>query len=71
MARKRRAFLAAQIGRALSALTLSETSGGARIALTTNYLKAALPGSSLGQNELLDFQVGRVDGNLLYGYPAA
>jgi threonylcarbamoyladenosine tRNA methylthiotransferase MtaB len=68
IASKRRAFLAAQVGRTLSALSLSETSGGARMALTTNYLKVALPGSSLGQNELLDFRVGRADNDLLYGY---
>ena len=50
IASKRRAFLASQVGRVISSITLNETSSGERMALTTNYLKAALPGSRLGQN---------------------
>jgi len=68
VAAKHRAFLAAQVGRTLSAVTLGERNDGARMALTTNYLKAALPGSSAGQNVLLEVAVGRADDNLLYGY---
>ncbi|MHB8655137.1 MAG: tRNA (N(6)-L-threonylcarbamoyladenosine(37)-C(2))-methylthiotransferase MtaB [Terriglobia bacterium] len=66
---KRRAFHDAQVGRTLSALTLDETEDGAQVALTSNYLKVALPGSPITRNTLLDVQVGRADNNLLYGYP--
>ncbi len=69
VAAKRRAFLAMQVGHSIPALTLSETSEGMRIALTTNYLKVGLPSSSFGENELLDVHIGRADGGLLYGYP--
>jgi threonylcarbamoyladenosine tRNA methylthiotransferase MtaB len=68
VAAKHRSFLAAQVGRALSAITLGELNDGTRMALTTNYLKVALPGSTTGQNVLLDVEVGRADDNLLYGY---
>ncbi len=71
IAAKRHAFHAAQVGRTLSALTLDETEDGVQVALTSNYLKVALPGSSIARNSLLDVQVGRADGNLLYGYSAA
>jgi tRNA A37 methylthiotransferase MiaB len=69
IAEKRRAFLNAQIGQSVSALTLDETIDGARIALTTNYLKVALPGSELPANRLLNVWVGRVQNVSLYGYP--
>jgi len=69
IAEKRHAFHAAQVGRTLSALTLDETEDGAQVALTSNYLKVALPGSPITRNTLLDVQVGRADNNLLYGYP--
>jgi tRNA A37 methylthiotransferase MiaB len=69
IAEKRRAFLNAQIGQSVSALTLDETADGARIALTTNYLKVALLGSELPANRLLNVWVGRVQNALLYGYP--
>ena len=70
IAAKRHAFHAAQIGRTLSALTLDETEDGAQVALTSNYLKVALPGSLLTRNTLLNVQVGRADGKLLYACPA-
>ncbi len=66
---KRRQFLAAQVGQTLSVLTLDEAEEGAPVALTSNYLKMTLPGLSVDPNTLLDVQVGRTDGNLLYGYP--
>ena len=69
MAEKRQAFLAAQVGRTLSALTLDEADEGARVALATNYLKVALPGSNFIANTFLDVRVGRVHGSLLYGCP--
>jgi threonylcarbamoyladenosine tRNA methylthiotransferase MtaB len=67
---KRQAFLAAQVGQSISALTLDEADEGARIALTTNYLRVALPGSALQPNRLADVWIGRAQGGLLYGYPA-
>jgi threonylcarbamoyladenosine tRNA methylthiotransferase MtaB len=69
LAEKRRTFLSAQIGHSVSALTLDETLDGARIALTTNYLKVALPSSALPANRLFNVWVGRADAALLYGYP--
>jgi len=68
---KRQAFLAAQIGCSLSAVTLDESAGGKRVALTSNYLKALLPGSHLPPNTLLDIRVGRVHDGLLCAYPEA
>ncbi len=69
-AQKRQAFLARQIGRTLSALTLDEAREGTRLALTTNYLQVFLPGSSLPPNRLLDVQIGRVEQDHLVGFPA-
>lgn len=65
---KRRAFLAGQVDRTLSVLTLDETEEGAQVALSSNYLKIALPGSCSSPNTLLDIRVGRAGDNLLYGY---
>jgi threonylcarbamoyladenosine tRNA methylthiotransferase MtaB len=71
IARKRRAFLDAQIGHTLSALTLDEVHEGDRVALSSNYLKVVLPGVEVTANRLLDTRIGRVHGGLLYGYAAA
>ncbi len=68
MAEKRRVFLAAQIGRPLSALTLDEATGALPIALTSNYLKVALPGSNARRNSLVEVWVERVLGEFLYGH---
>jgi threonylcarbamoyladenosine tRNA methylthiotransferase MtaB len=68
IARKRQAFLQAQIGRKLSALTLDESQDSERVALSSNYLKVVLPSSNLPPNTLSDFQIGRVHGELLYGF---
>jgi len=65
---KRRVFLEAQIGRTLSVLTLDEAHQDTRVALSSNYLKVALPFSDLAPNTLLDVRVGRVDEGILYGY---
>jgi len=70
VAEKRAAFLAAQVGRAVSALTLDETAEGARIALSSHYLKVALPNCQVPANRLLDVWVGRAGDNMLYGYPS-
>jgi threonylcarbamoyladenosine tRNA methylthiotransferase MtaB len=67
---KHEVFLAAQVGRTLSTLMLDESKEGIGMALTSNYLKVALPGCELPRNTLLDVQVGRSDGNLLYGHAA-
>ena len=81
VARKRQAFLEAQIGNTLSALTLDKESrptvddspagaASCRVALSSNYLPVSLSGSDLPPNVLVDVQVGRVAGGVLYGFPA-
>jgi threonylcarbamoyladenosine tRNA methylthiotransferase MtaB len=71
VATKREAFLAAQVGRSIPGLTLDEVEEGARVALTTNYLKVALPGSEAPANRLVDVWVGRTSSGQLFGYPHA
>jgi threonylcarbamoyladenosine tRNA methylthiotransferase MtaB len=68
---KRQAFLASQLGRDLSAVTLSEEENGARVALSTNYLKLLLPESGVAANSLVNVRVGRELDGLLYGYVAS
>ncbi len=68
IAEKRGVFLAAQVGRTLSVLTLNDNRDEARLALSSNYLKAALPGSDAARNTFLSVRVGRVADGLLYGY---
>jgi threonylcarbamoyladenosine tRNA methylthiotransferase MtaB len=70
LAPKRQTFLQAQIGCKLSAVTLDESETHECVALSSNYLKIVLPGSSLPPNSLLDIQVGRVHEGLLFGFPA-
>lgn len=70
MAPKRAAFLDAQVGRTLSALTLDSPPGGSPLALSSNYLQISLPASKLAPNTLVDVQVGRAGDGMLYGYPA-
>jgi threonylcarbamoyladenosine tRNA methylthiotransferase MtaB len=67
---KRQAFLEEQVGRSLPALTLDETEDGARVALTTNYLKVTLPGLEVPPNRLVDVTIGRVTSGKLFGYVA-
>ncbi len=66
--RKRQAFLETQIGLDLSAVTLAEEEDGARVALSTNYLKLLLPESGVAPNSLINVKVGRTYGGVLYGY---
>ena len=66
---KRQAFLAAQVGRTLSALTLDETEQGGRVALSSNYLKIVLPAPALAPNALFNVRIERADEGLLYGRP--
>jgi threonylcarbamoyladenosine tRNA methylthiotransferase MtaB len=68
IAAKREVFLAAQVGQCLPALTLDEFENGARVALTTNYLKVALPGEEIPPNRLVDVWIGRVSAGKLFGY---
>ncbi len=68
---KRQAFLAAQVGGTLSALTLAETKEGSRAALSSNYLKIVLPASQIAPNTLLDVRIGQAHEGLLYGWPEA
>ncbi|PYV05445.1 MAG: tRNA (N(6)-L-threonylcarbamoyladenosine(37)-C(2))-methylthiotransferase MtaB [Acidobacteria bacterium] len=79
---KRRSFLAAQVSRTLSVLTLEEARPGEKlerqgpedefpVALSSNYVRVALPGVVLPRNTLLDVRVGRAARGLLYGYPEA
>jgi len=65
---KRQAFLAAQVGQRLPALSLDERDEGAWVALTTNYLKIALPGCEVPPNRLVDVQIARFVEGKLYGY---
>ncbi len=65
---KRRAFLQSQIGRKLSVVTLSDEEAGARVALSTNYLKLVLPESDVAPNSLVNVRIGREMGGILYGY---
>ena len=65
---KRQAFLATQIGRSLAALTLDDEADGAPVALSSNYLKVALPGADVRPNTLLGVGIGRLAGDMLYGY---
>jgi MiaB-like tRNA modifying enzyme len=65
---KRQAFLASQVGRSLPALTLDETQEGVRVALTTNYLKVALPGWDVPPNRLINVTLGRITAGQLFGY---
>lgn len=66
--RKRVAFLETQIGLELSAVTLAEEEDGARVALSTNYLKLLLPEAGVAPNSLVNVKVGRAYGGVLYGY---
>jgi threonylcarbamoyladenosine tRNA methylthiotransferase MtaB len=65
---KRQEFIAAQIGRTLPALTLDEMEEGARVALTTNYLRVGLPGSEVPANRLVNVSIGRATSGTLFGY---
>jgi threonylcarbamoyladenosine tRNA methylthiotransferase MtaB len=67
---KRQAFLAAQVGRRALAHALDDTDEGARVALTTNYLKIALPGCEVPPNRLIDVQIARFVDGKLFGYMA-
>lgn len=69
METKRGDFLEAQVGTSLPALTLDEMEDNTRVALSTNYLKIALPEAEIPPNALVNVRVGRAHDGLLYGYP--
>ena len=69
MREKRQAFLAGQVGRQLSALALDDFVDGARVALSSNYLKVALLGPDPGANRLLEVRIERVAGDVVCGTP--
>ena len=71
MAKKREVFLAAQIGLSLSVVTLDRCESDARLALSSNYLKVALPSSHHPPRRLFDVRIARTFGGILYGYPQA
>ncbi len=68
---KQQAFLRAQTGKTLSALTLHEARDGARLALTSNYLKVALPCQQLPANLIVDARIIASGPNLLVGTTAS
>lgn len=67
IARKRQAFLAAQVGQTLSAVTLSESKDGAGAALSSNFLTLSLPGCRVAPNKLVEVEVYRTVEGRLYG----
>ncbi len=70
IARKRQAFLAMQIGRTLSAVTLSgqaEQGDGEATALSSNFLAISLPECRIGPNRLAEVRVNRAHEGRLYG----
>jgi threonylcarbamoyladenosine tRNA methylthiotransferase MtaB len=69
VAKKREAFLAAQIGRTLSVVTLDDFTAEARLALSSNYLQVALPESAIAPRALTEVRIARSSGGILYGYP--
>ena len=70
MAVKRASFLAGQVGRKVSALTLSNGLASGGVALSTNYLKIQLSGPRFEPNHLLPISIDRVEGNILWGHVA-
>ena len=80
IARKRQTFLESQVGSTLSALTLADgvalpdanvtaaATPRSRTALTSNYLPVSVEAANLPPNLLINLQVGRVSGAVLYGF---
>ncbi|MGH9395787.1 MAG: tRNA (N(6)-L-threonylcarbamoyladenosine(37)-C(2))-methylthiotransferase MtaB [Terriglobia bacterium] len=68
IAHKRQTFLEAQLGRTLSALTLSGIHEEETRALSSNFLNISLPGRRPGPNHLVGVRVSRVHEGRLYGF---
>lgn len=64
-AAKHRAFMASQVGRVLPALTLHLESPEGRLALSSNYLKLALPGTALPANRMIQARALGIAGDCL------
>jgi len=67
MAAKRAAFMKDQIGRKLSVVTLEEGSDNTRFAMSSNFLKVALPESGLATNQLIEVKIIGFRDNVLLG----
>lgn len=65
---KRQKFLAVQVGRLLTALTLSDREAGMPVAMSSNYLNIVLPGAVFPSNQLVHVRVRRVHEDQLYGH---
>ena len=57
---KRQAFLRAQVGRKLSAVTLDGRTPDSRIAMTSNYLDVLMPDAQIPPNRLVDVAIERI-----------
>ena len=68
MAAKRAAFMKSQVGCTLSVVTLEESSGDTRFALSSNFLKVALPEAGLRANRLIEVGITGYRDNLLLGF---
>lgn len=67
IARKREAFLAAQFGRVLSAVTLGKPQRGETAALSSNYLRVSVPGCEIAPNRIVNVRARRVCEDGLWG----
>ncbi|HLI30129.1 MAG TPA: hypothetical protein VKV79_03385, partial [Terriglobia bacterium] len=67
IARKREAFLAAQLGRILSAVTLGKPQHGGTTALSSNYLSVSVPGCEIDPNRIVNVRARRVCEDGLWG----
>lgn len=68
IAGKRRAFLSAQVGRLLTALTLNDREPGKAVAMSSNYLNIVIPGEALAPNLLVPVRVRGFHEDQLYGH---
>jgi threonylcarbamoyladenosine tRNA methylthiotransferase MtaB len=68
VARKRREFLEAQVGRVFPVLTLNEARPEGRVAVSSNYLKVLLPEPDAPGNELINVRIQRVNEDELVGH---
>ena len=67
IARKRKAFLATQIGRVLSAVTLGKSQRSETAALSSNYLSFLLPGCEIAPNHIVNVCARRICEDGLWG----
>src|SRR5487761_277197 len=67
IARKRQEFLATQLGRVLSAVTLGKSQRGETTALSSNYLSCTLPGCDVAPNCIVNVRARRICEDSLWG----